>query len=214
MKINEFLISNKSRTEMYILKTSVSKKEAKRGLGKGYEIIECQDLVKEQKKAPKGLNLGCGDRLSRDCINVDSKKFDGVDLVWDLNKFPYPFKDNQFEEIFAFNILEHLNDPHKVMEEIYRIVKPDGIVNLQVPHFSSNSVWGDIQHKRGFSYETFKNKNISKMFRLVKQRITFSRYRFIMRKIANQHPRFYEKVLAYIFNASGLDVVLKAGAGE
>ena len=154
------------------------------------------------------LNLGCGKDIKKDYLNVDFEKFEGVDKIFNLNKIPYPFKNNSIEEILMYNILEHLDDPYGIMKELYRIVKPNAGIHIQVPHFSSNSVWGDIQHKRGFSSETFIQDNISNMFKLKKQRIVFSHYGFLMEIFANKFPRIYEKLFAYIFPASYLDIIL------
>ena len=42
-------------------------------------------------------------------INVDWKASTDPDVVYDLNKLPYPFEDNTFELIEAFHVLEHLD---------------------------------------------------------------------------------------------------------
>lgn len=157
----------------------------------------------------KKLNLGCGRDIRKEYINVDFEKFSGVDKVYDLNKVPYPFRENQFEEVVMKCILEHLENPFLVMKEIHRISKQGARVSIRVPHFSSNNVWGDIQHKRGFSSQTFSNENISNMFEISRQAISFSHFRFFMRPIAKLNPLFYEKHLAYLFPAVDLVVELK-----
>ncbi|MFH1802088.1 MAG: methyltransferase domain-containing protein [archaeon] len=161
-------------------------------------------------KATKGikkLNLGCGIDIRKGFINIDFEDIKGVDIVFDLNNVPYPFKDNQFEHIIMKNILEHLNDPYKTMQEIHRISCKGAIVEIQTPHFSSDNAWGDLQHKRGFNSATFKNPNISGRFGIMEQKITFPNHRFFMRSIANLNTSFYERHLAYILPA--IDLVVK-----
>ncbi|NCN98891.1 hypothetical protein COU62_03970 [Candidatus Pacearchaeota archaeon CG10_big_fil_rev_8_21_14_0_10_35_219] len=153
------------------------------------------------------LNLGSGDDIRPGYVNVDFEKFKGVDKIWDLNKIPYPFKDNQFNEIIMKNLLEHLDDAYKVMLEIHRISKKGALIHIRTPHFSSNNAWGDLQHKRGFNSETFKNSNMSDKFEILAQRITFPHIRFFMRSLAKINPVFYEKHFAYIFPA--VDLVTK-----
>jgi SAM-dependent methyltransferase len=68
--------------------------------------------------------------------------------VHDLDKFPYPFENDYFDLIEADHILEHLTDPFKVMEELNRILKKDGVLIIRVPHFSRSMT--HPQHKRGF----------------------------------------------------------------
>lgn len=157
----------------------------------------------------KKINLGCGQDIREGFLNVDFEKFKGVDLVFDLNSLPYPFKENQFECVVMRNILEHLDNSYTIMQEIHRIAKKGAEVSIQTPHFSSNNVWGDLQHKRGFNTDTFKNPNISGKFQIVRQKITFSHWRFFMRPIANAFPHFYERNLAYIFPAIDLIITLK-----
>jgi len=161
------------------------------------------------KNSKDKLNLGCGADIRKGFVNIDFEKFEGVNIVYDLNKFPYPFKDNQFKEIIMRNILEHLDNPYNAMKEIRRIAQAGAIVRIRTPHFSSNNVWGDIQHKRGFSWQTFHNNNMAGMFRVLKQKITFSHFKFFMRPFAGLFPNFYEKHLAYIFTAVDLLVELR-----
>src|SRR3989344_5706428 len=97
-------------------------------------------LMKVQEKK---LNLGCGNDIKPGYLNVDFETFHGVNLVYNLNKLPYPFKENQFEEIIMRNILEHLDNPYNIMKEIYRISKQNAKVIIRTPHFSSNNAWGD-----------------------------------------------------------------------
>ena len=154
------------------------------------------------------LNLGCGKDIMEGYTNVDSEKFSGVDLILDLNKIPYPFEENQVDEIIMRSILEHLNEPYEVLKEIHRISKPGAKIFISVPHFSSDTTWGDIQHKRGYGTQVFKEKHVAKYFTLKKQEIVFNRFRIFMPFIANKFPRLYEKTMAYIFQASYIDIEL------
>ncbi len=58
----------------------------------------------------KKLNLGCGLNHREGYVNLDAVKLPGVDVVHDLNKMPYPFKTNQFDEIICQHLLEHLDN--------------------------------------------------------------------------------------------------------
>jgi ubiquinone/menaquinone biosynthesis C-methylase UbiE len=103
------------------------------------------------------LNLGCGTGIKKDYINLDYEKGNGVDIVHDLNRFPYPFKDNQFEEIYASFVLEHLTaDWFKIIRELYRILKLNGKLVVLVPHFSSATAYME-NHVRFFRYRSFEN---------------------------------------------------------
>lgn len=44
-----------------------------------------------------------------------------------------PFKDNEFDIILCNHVLEHIPDDTKAMEELYRILKPEGFGVFQIP---------------------------------------------------------------------------------
>jgi predicted SAM-dependent methyltransferase len=56
----------------------------------------------------KRLNVGCGLNIKKDWINLDLHKLEGVDVVHDIEKIPWPFEDNYFDEIECFHVLEHV----------------------------------------------------------------------------------------------------------
>ena len=102
------------------------------------------------------INIGCGKTRIPGSIGVDRVCIpDYVDVVHDLNSTPYPFSNNFADEIHFYHVLEHLDNPLEKLEEIHRLLKPGGILNMRVPHFSSNGAFTDITHKRPFSLFSF-----------------------------------------------------------
>ena len=101
------------------------------------------------------LNIGCGKKPLKGYINLDFVKLPGVDVVHNLNKFPYPFKNNQFDEIFADNVLEHLDDLIRVMEEIHRISKKNAKIKIIVPYYNHHFAYQDPTHKHFFTLDSF-----------------------------------------------------------
>jgi len=96
------------------------------------------------------LNLGCGNDKREGFINAD---IDGdADLLWDLNRFPYPFKENSVDFIIASHIVEHLKEPLDFFKEIKRILKPKGVAKISVPHYKSKGAYCSFGHK-GFYHE-------------------------------------------------------------
>jgi ubiquinone/menaquinone biosynthesis C-methylase UbiE len=53
--------------------------------------------------------------------------------------------EKQFDLVTLWHVLEHLSDPSSVMCEIYRILKPQGLLMLEVPNFDSlpSSLFGN-----------------------------------------------------------------------
>lgn len=96
----------------------------------------------------KKLNLGCGEFKKKGYVNLDINRNVKPDVVHDLGKFPYPFTDNYFDLVEADHVLEHTEDPFRVMKELCRITKPNGALTIKVPHFSRGFTHSD--HKRGF----------------------------------------------------------------
>ncbi len=94
------------------------------------------------------LNLGCGEERMGGYVNVDINELAKPDIIHDLNSIPYPFKDNEFDEVYCSHVLEHLREPFKVMKEMHRILKDSGILILKVPHFSRG--FTNTDHKCGF----------------------------------------------------------------
>lgn len=103
----------------------------------------------------KKLNLGAGSDVRKDCVNLDINPGPGIDVVHDLNVFPYPFGDDEFDEIIAYSILEHVDDLVRTMDELHRILKPGGRLDIIVPYYKGPIAWGNPTHVRAFSYETF-----------------------------------------------------------
>jgi SAM-dependent methyltransferase len=101
------------------------------------------------------LHLGCGKHILEGYVNVDAAPISGVDLVHDLKKFPWPFQDGQFEEVIAVDVLEHLPDTIRTMEELYRTTKPGGLVHIRVPYFNSWDASCDPTHVRFFNENSF-----------------------------------------------------------
>lgn len=46
-----------------------------------------------------------------------------------------PFEDNRFDLVFADYLIEHLPEPMKAAKEIYRVLKPKGVLLIRTPNF-------------------------------------------------------------------------------
>lgn len=163
------------------------------------------------------LNIGCGNDIKKGFINLDFVKQPGVDIVCDINKFPWPFKDNEFDEIYASHVLEHVDDFEKTLLEIRRIAKNNAILKVRVPHFSCGVTYRDPTHKTFFSYFSFdyyerNNKNYQKpkklrFLKIKKRKLNFTRFAFpflnsFMNPLININPTLYERFFCWILPCS------------
>jgi len=48
-----------------------------------------------------------------------------------------PFPDNHFDVVYSSNVLEHTNDPAKVLAEAARVLKPGGTLQIVCPNYLS-----------------------------------------------------------------------------
>ncbi len=101
------------------------------------------------------LDIGCGSSKKEGFLGVDILQLSGVDVVHNLNSFPYPFEDNTVDEIWMDQVLEHLNDPVRVVEELYRVCRPNASITIGVPYFRSFYACIDPTHKNFFGIHWF-----------------------------------------------------------
>lgn len=98
------------------------------------------------------INLGCGRDYRAGWLNVDFFDAAQPDQVVDLEQTPWPFADDCAEFILMKHVLEHLGKDTQsflaIMAELYRISKPDALVEIHVPHPLHNDYLGDPTHVR------------------------------------------------------------------
>jgi SAM-dependent methyltransferase len=101
-------------------------------------------------------NLGSGGRPTAGWINIDKNPgAPQVDLVCDLDRYPWPLRDDSAAEIVMSHCLEHLADRNRAMKEIHRILRRGGIARIEVPHFTWQLAFQDPTHRHFFGYHTF-----------------------------------------------------------
>jgi predicted SAM-dependent methyltransferase len=105
-----------------------------------------------EDRIPKRLNLGCGLKKIDGFVNVDISPTVKPDQIVDLNQFPWPFEDNEFDHIVAKDIIEHLGETSKdfisAIKEMYRISHNGAIWEVQAPHWRCDIAIDDPDHKR------------------------------------------------------------------
>jgi len=138
------------------------------------DLLTCYLVKKyELAKEKKILDLGCGrGEFLRGFIRCGLQGY-GLDrsptaksicpeaevLQSDLEKDPLPYKDNSFEVVFSKSVLEHFYYPEKLVQEIYRVLKPGGLVITMVPDWESvyKTFYEDYTHRRPFTLNSLRN---------------------------------------------------------
>lgn len=124
------------------------------------------------------LDVGCGSCQLKNII-PSSMEYIGADISLSnlrLSKGTHrvrcdaqnlPFEDHCFSTIFAYEVLEHLPQPMKLMDEAKRTMKPDAIFVLSTPN--NKSIWSKVflnskEHIQHFTPETLDNMLASRGF--------------------------------------------------
>lgn len=167
------------------------------------------------------LHIGCGKDIMSGYVNLDVVRLPGVDVVHDINE-GLPFNDGQFKKIVGKHIIEHVDNIEYVMKELYRILKPGGVLILETPHFTYSNAYVDPTHKQFFAYKSFtyfvdgedKNYYFDYGFESVEIRLSFNKrlpYNHLVEWIANKFPTVYEQTPLRLFPAENIHARLTKG---
>ena len=112
------------------------------------------------------LLVGCGNRRVKtitfagipdewaDLVTLDIDPGCSPDVIHDMNNLPLPFGDNAFDEIHAYEVLEHCGQQgdwrlfFAQFSEFWRILKPGGYFCATCPMWDSPWAWSDPGHAR------------------------------------------------------------------
>lgn len=167
------------------------------------------------------LKVGAGRNRGPDGITLDISPEVNPDVVWDLDQYPYPFPDNRFDVIECRDVIEHLANIPRTLQEFWRILTPGGAVEIATPHFSCANSYIDPTHRWHLSYYSFDyftgNHELDyyspARFRIERRYIHFygtRLNRFVVCKLANRFPERYEQRWAWLFPAWFLEFQLVA----
>ena len=89
-----------------------------------------------------------------DLVTLDMNPDHNPDVLWDMTKLPLPFDDDTFDEIHAYDVLEHTGQQGDYRfffaqwSDFWRILKPGGTLLGNSPIHSCGWAWGDPGHTR------------------------------------------------------------------
>ena len=105
--------------------------------------------------ARKILDVGCGKNKTPGAIGMDINPLTKADVIHDLGVFPYPFADDEFDEVIGLHVVEHVPDPMGFVQELHRITKPGGTIRLVCPHYTNPAWASDLTHRNHISSYSF-----------------------------------------------------------
>lgn len=102
------------------------------------------------------LELGCGNRKRiPDAIGIDVIDYECVDIVGDAVEVLREFPDSTVDMISSHHFLEHVTDLEVLLQEVTRVMRVGGTLEVVVPHFSNPYYFSDPTHKNFFGLYTF-----------------------------------------------------------
>ena len=156
------------------------------------------------------LDIACSHNKAKGAIGLDRDKDSDADIICNLEK-TLPLKSDFFDKIYCKHILEHLDNPQRLIEEIYRVSKSKAHVIIEVPHFSSYVAYSNLGHKRYFSFFLLDRLMDSLPHKTIKKEITFYKtFRFFgIKALVNHNKENYERFWTYIFPAENIKFELE-----
>lgn len=147
---------------------------------KGFEYIKTREAVhylnealialnvdtdrEPQPELPAKINIGSGKDFKADCLNIDISSNGNPDVVADVSdqhligqtviskRFgEITFTENQFDEIIANDVLEHIPELVTAITNCLHLLKVGGQFKIIVPYDLSYGAWQDPTHVRAFN---------------------------------------------------------------
>jgi len=116
------------------------------------------DTINKTKVAR--IDIGAGsNKQGKDWFGIDYRKLQGIDLVHDLEKFPWPIPSKSFDMAVASHVVEHIQPAHGIfiswMNEIWRILKPGAEFLISAPYATSVGMFRDPTHVNFVNEQTW-----------------------------------------------------------
>ena len=154
------------------------------------------------------IDLGCGKTLPDGFIGLNLFSGGGESIISNIDE-GLPFKNQSIDCVRAHFVLEHLKNPEFVVNECFRVLKPNAIFDIRLPHFSDGEAYG-FGHMSYYSFigllsmvtppssgvwnaEDYRGK-----FRLIQHRIDirtnkYLPYTYFFKMLAKFAPSIYEQ---------------------
>lgn len=103
------------------------------------------------------LHLGAGNDIRPGYINCDlTAHRPEIDFFWNLETDPWPQGFvGVTEEILASDVIEHLNDPVKFLDNCWDMLMPGGVLHLKACGWQNPNFHVDPTHKHAYDLHSF-----------------------------------------------------------
>lgn len=85
-----------------------------------------------------------GVELSRHAVESAARLTSPAKILWQAAHEPIAIDDNSIDVVYCFDMIEHIADVdelHKMMAEIKRLLKPGGMLFIETPNYSRRMQW-------------------------------------------------------------------------
>jgi SAM-dependent methyltransferase len=117
------------------------------------------------------------------------KELVGTDVYRIADGKPLPFIDDEFDCVLIVDIIEHLHDDQGFIDEVYRVLKPEGLLIVNAPTVKSDSLLTKLRNLAGLTDDVHGHVRPGYTFndlqRLLDDRFTLETYR--------THTKFFSK---------------------
>ena len=114
---------------------------------------------------PLTLELGCGpQKRYAGSVAVDAIDYDAVDIVGDAGDVLRALPPDSADLITSSHFLEHVDDVGAYIDEMARVVRPGGRIEIVVPHFAHPYFASDPTHTHRFGLYTMSYYAVDPIF--------------------------------------------------
>jgi len=115
-------------------------------------------LLKDKKGIR--LDIACGaSKQGPDWVGIDIQPLKGVDVVHNLEEYPWPLPNECVSVAVASHYIEHINPANfgviNFFNEVWRVLKYDGELGIITPYAGSYGFWQDPTHLKGYNEASF-----------------------------------------------------------
>jgi SAM-dependent methyltransferase len=100
------------------------------------------------------LDLGCADKYLEPAVKAQGWRYNGLDYVdVDFEVDRLPLESDSIDIAVSLAVIEHLRDPETFISEVFRCLRPGGLIYLSTPNFQLDfkNFYNDPTHIRPYT---------------------------------------------------------------